>query len=257
MDPNNRLLKNDPSAPIHEMMIDGIRVSYSSLIGSAMYAMLGTHPELAYAVGVLGRFSSNPGNSHWAAAKRVLRYLQHAKELCLTFDGNARGDMRFIGYSDSSWSDNTNTSQSTSGYIFIIGGGAIGWSSKRQNLVALSSTEAEYIGLSNAGQQLCWLRTFFEDIGYSQEIPTTLFCNNQGAIILTKDPEYRTKTKHIQWKYHYIRDDVVAKGQAIIQYIPTDDMVADIFTKPLSLEKFEKFSHALGLRFRSSGSVKM
>jgi len=144
-----------------------------------------------------------------------------------------------------------------SGYTFIIGGGAIGWSSKWQNLVALSSTEAEYIGLSNAGQQLCWLRTFFEDIGYSQEIPTTLFCDNQGAIVLTKDLEYCAKTKHIQWKYHYIRDDVVAKGQAIIQYIPTDDMVADIFTKPLSLEKFEKFSHALGLRFRSSGSVKM
>jgi len=134
---------------------------------------------------------------------------------------------------------------------------AIGWGSKHQTMVALSSTESEYIGLCYAGQHLAYLRTLFEDIGQKQKGPTELLCDNQAAIILSKDPQFRARTKHIQHKYHYLRDDLVAKKEAIVRYVSTNEMVADIFTKALGCEKHWKFSHAMGLWFPSSGSVKM
>jgi hypothetical protein len=134
--------------------------------------------------------------------------------------------------------------------------GAISWASKRQSMVTLSTMESEYIGLSNAGQHLAWLRTFFLEIGQKQLTPTTLHCDNQAAIILTKDAQFRARTKHIQWKYHFVRDDLVARGEAIIRYIPTGDMVADILTKPLIHEKHWKFTKAMGLRLHSSESDK-
>lgn len=143
-----------------------------------------------------------------------------------------------------------NTSQSTSGYVFISNRGAIGWSSKRQSMVALSTTESEYIGLSNAGQHLAWLRMFYEDIGQPQKVPTELWCDNQAAIILSRDPQFRARSKHIQRKYHFVRDDVVGTGKAVVRYVPTDNQVADIFTKALGRKKHWNFATAMGLRMR-------
>ena len=109
----------------------------------------------------------------------------------LVYDGsNVQLDMEFHGFSDANWSGDVDTSQSTSGYVFINNQGAIGWSSKRQPLVAHSSTESEYVGLSNAGQHLAWLRTFFSEIGHAQTHPTELLCDNMAAIILSKDPQF-------------------------------------------------------------------
>lgn len=123
-----------------------------------MYAMLGTRPDIAHTVGILGRFSANPKQIHWAAAKRLLRYLKGTRDWALHFDGADLGmDLTFYGYSDANWNGDKDTSRSTSGYVFIANRGAIGWSSRRQSMVALSSTESEYIGLANAGQHLAWL----------------------------------------------------------------------------------------------------
>lgn len=222
-----------------------------------MYAMLATRPDLAYTVGVLGRYSANPKKCHWELAKRCLRYLKATEEMELKFDGADVGlDMSFHGFVDADWSGDPDTSRSTSGFVFISNRGAIGWASKRQTMVALSSTESEYIGLCYAGQHLAWLRTFFEDIGHRQTDPTDLFNDNQAAIILTKDPQFRARTKHIQRKYHFLRDDLVANKQAVVSYVRTDDMVADIMTKALTHEKHWKFVKAMGLRLGSSGSVK-
>ena len=165
-------------------------------------------------------------------------------------------DMNFHRYSDADWSGDPETSRSTSGFVFISNRGAIGWGSKRQPMVALSSTESEYISLCYAGQHLAYLRSFFEDIGHYQKAPTELMCDNQAAIILSKDPQFRARTKHIQRKYHFLRDDIVGKGQAVVRYVSTNDMVADILTKPLTYDKHWKFTHAMGLRLHSSGSVK-
>jgi hypothetical protein len=129
---------------------------YKNIVGSLMYAMVATGPDICYAVGALARYSANPGRVHWVAAKRILRYLRGTRDLALTFSPARKREnaLVFYGYSDSSWSGDVDTSRSTSGYAFMMGGGAISWSSKLEGLVALSSTEAKYIGLSNAAQQI-------------------------------------------------------------------------------------------------------
>jgi hypothetical protein len=236
---------------------DGPVISYQSAVGMLMWAMLGTRPDLAYVTGIVGRYSANPKHCHWELLKRVFRYLKGTRDWGITYNGYGIGmDMNFLGYTDADWNGDNDTSRSTSGYVFISNDGAISWSSRRQSMVALSSTESEYIGLSNAGQHLAWLRSFFEEIGHPQESPTELRCDNRAAIILTKDPQFRARTKHIQRKYHYVRDGLVATGEAIILWYPTDEMVADIFTKPLPHDKHHKFCHAMGLRPGSSGGVK-
>jgi len=123
-------------------------------------------------------------------------------------------------------------------------------------MVSLSSTESEYIGLSNAGQHVTWLRTFFEEIGHAQRKATELKCNNEAAIVLSHDPQFRARTKHIQRKYHYFRDDLVVKGECIVRWCSMDDMVVDIFTKALPHDKHWKFTCAMGLQPGSSGSIK-
>ena len=139
-------------------------------------------------------------------------------------------------------------------YLCMSNRGPISWSSKQQSMVALSTTKSEYIGLSNAGQHLAWLRTFFDEIGHPQKGPTQLFCDNQAAIILSRDPQFRARTKHIQRKYYFVRDDLVGKGEAIVRYAPTGDMVADILMKPLVRDLHWKFVKAMGLWLHSSGS---
>ncbi|KAJ3507815.1 hypothetical protein NMY22_g16815 [Coprinellus aureogranulatus] len=256
----NKATIDDPNdnTVIHSLEIDGKTVTYKSIIGSLMYAMLATRPDLAFVVGLLGRYSAAPKQVHWTLAKRCLRYLQATKDMELVYDGTADSkDMTFFGFVDAAWSDDTDTSRSTGGYVFMSNGAAVGWSSKRQQMVALSSTEAEYISMCAAGQHLAWLRTFFEDIGHPQADPTTLFNDNQGAIALSKDPQYRSRTKHIQRKFHFVRDDLVRNGVVKIKYLPTEEMVADIMTKPLPRETHWKFVKAMGLRMGSSGSVKI
>lgn len=130
--------------------------------------------------------------------------LQHVKTQVLTYHGTDELNPTIMGYSDADWDGDPDTSKSTSGHVFMICGGVIGWSSKRQNLVALSSQESEYIGLANPGMHLVWLQMFFEDIGAPQENPTTLFCDNQAAIAGSKDSDTCCRTRHIACKYYYI-----------------------------------------------------
>ena len=190
---NSQLSATDPEDDrvIPEQVIKGRQVSYLTIIGSLMYLMLGTHSDIAYVVGTLSRFSAKPKLAHWEAAKRVLRYIQATKDMELRFDGTELSmDLNFHGYTDARWSQDPDNSWSTSGFLFMSNRGPISWSSKQQSMVALSTTESEYIGLSNAGQHLAWLRTFFDEIGHPQKGPTQLFCDNQAAIILSWDPQF-------------------------------------------------------------------
>lgn len=218
MRPGHPLTLTDPTCNdvIREFEISqGVTALYPMVVRSLMYAMLGTHPNIAYAVGVLGHFSAAPKLCHWTAAKRVLRYLRGTHDMCLTYgNGNKSKHLKFTGYSNADWSGDQDTSKLTSGFMFLANGAAIGWSSKLQPLVALSTTKSKYIGLSLAGQHLAWLCSFFEEVSHTQKEPNLLLCDNQVVIILSRDAQFHVGTKHIVRKFHYVRDDLIGVGKA-------------------------------------------
>ena len=134
------------------------RVPYASAVGSLMYAMMCTRPDICYAVGLISRFQSNPGQKHWMAVKRILRYLKGTLDYMLCYQG--KKDLRLIGYSDADWRGDVDQCKSSSGYAFLLNDSTILWSSKKQSCVALSTMEAEYVACFAATQDAVWLRSF-------------------------------------------------------------------------------------------------
>jgi hypothetical protein len=230
---------------------------YQSLIGTLMYAMLGTRPDIAFAVGALSKFSSNPGKVHWSQAIHVLHYLAGTKDYALVYHGDVEEELSslILGYTDSDWAGEVDTRRSTSGYVFKMCGAAISWSSKLQASPALSSTEAEYMACTRATQEIIWLRQLLEQLGVMQTQPTTLLGDNQGAIALANNPTDHPRSKHIQLRYHFIRF-AISDGQIYLDYVPTKEMVADGLTKGLTGEKHLYFLHLLGMESQASESVR-
>ena len=172
------------------------RTAYQSAVGSLMYAMLGTRPDIAYAVSVVSRYGSNPNESHWKAVKRIFRYLRDTVQYHLVF----RGDLKpLTGYTDADWAGDQDTRRSTSGYVFDVGSAAISWSSKRQPTVALSTCEAEYIGQTQATKEAVWLRSLLNQLNPGDQATRSvvIYCDNQGAMALAKNPQFHARTKHI------------------------------------------------------------
>jgi hypothetical protein len=152
-----------------------------------------------------------------------------------------------LGYSDTDYAADDATRKSTNGYIFILNGGAISWSSKLQRSVTTSTTEAEYTGLSYSSKEAIWIRSFLEQLGYKQLEPTTIYGDNQSAIALVKNPELHVRTKHIDVAIHYVRE--LAEDNLIdIQYISTKEMLADILTKPLQKQRHTEIVRKIKLR---------
>ena len=220
---------------------------YQALIGGLTYAVTATRPDLAQALGTVNQFCSNPGHEHWKAAKRILRYIKGTIDYGITFDGNEETDVKLQGYVDADWGSNPNGRKSQSGYLFTICGGVISWASKKQSVVALSSTEAEYIAASLASQEAVWLRSLLGDISFVQEEPTVIKEDNQGTIALSRNPKYHPRTKHIDIKYHFIRDKV-EKKDFVLEYCPTEQMLADLLTKPLGKTLFQRLRGLMGVR---------
>jgi transposase InsO family protein len=217
---------------------------YQSAIGSLMYLSVSTRPDIAYAVGTLARFSSKPTKEHWTALKRVLRYLKGTTKHGILYSQKNSGEC--VGYSDADWAGDINDRKSTSGYVFQIGGAPVTWRSKKQACVALSTAEAEYIALSSAAQESIWLRRLTSELGSPPETATTIYEDNQSAIAMTKNPQFHGRAKHIDIKYHFIREHVNS-GNITLKYCPTDEMTADILTKPLSTEQFCKLRKKAGI----------
>lgn len=228
-------------------------VPYREAVGCLMYAMIGTRPDIAYAVGVASRYLEQPEERHWVLTKRIMRYLRGTLdwELCYKKDGS-----NLVGYSDADWAGDRSDRRSTSGYVFTLAGAAVCWLSKKQPCVALSTTEAEYIALCSATQEAAWMLMLVNAAGMNIE-SVKIMEDNQGCIALTKNSGNHGRTKHIDIKYHYIREMVLAK-KVHLTYCPTMDMAADILTKPLDRVKFEYFRGMLGLvksKDIASGSV--
>jgi hypothetical protein len=209
-------------------------IEYMSITGSLLYAAMVTRPDLAFAVQSLGRHMQSSGPAHLSAAKRVLRYLQGSKDLGIRFSG---GNKTLLGYSDSDWAGDQDTMRSTTGYLFMFGGGPISWSSRLQPTVALSSAEAEYMAASSAVQEATYLRQLLKDMGYPQLEATKIMEDNQGCIALSENPVLHKRTKHISIKYHFIREKI-HEGTTKLEYISTEHQLADVLTKALPRTRF-------------------
>ena len=171
---------------------------YWEAIGALLYASLGTRPNITFAVQMLSQFSSKPSNEHWRGVKRILHYLQGTKTLGITYDDlNGYADIHVFGYSDADWASSPMDRKSVSGYVFLIRGGAVAWSSKTQPTVALLTTEVEYMASSNATTQAIWLRNLFMELNFIQPLPAELLLDNQSAIALASNPQFHARSKHI------------------------------------------------------------
>ncbi len=232
LDPNHHLTENAGQATT------AAKLHYQMIIGGLLYAATVSRPDIAATVNKLSRFLHNPSNEHWKAAKHVLRYLKGTAHMALNFSAGKTPSL--IGYSDADWAGDVNNRKSTSGYVFKFGNSVITWSSKQQRTIALSSCEAEYIAVSSACQEALWLQKLLNDVGVPQNNPVTIFEDNQGAIKLSKAQRDHSRTKHIDIRHHFIRQ-LVEDGQIHLEYCPTDQMIADILTKPLPRQKFELF----------------
>ena len=217
---------------------------YQQIVGSLQYAAGGTRPDIAYAVSTIAKFCHQPTELHMTAAKRVLRYLKQTRDPNLTYVKDS--PKAIIGYSDADWAGDVQDRRSSSGNVFLLGGGAITWSSRKQSSVALSTVEAEYMALSVATQEAVWLRQLQEELDVTEAGPTLIYEDNQVAISMAKNPVFHKRTKHVQIRYHFVRE-AVEQGTITLEYCRTDNMLADSFTKALARDQFEKLRAGIGL----------
>jgi hypothetical protein len=226
-----------------------LRSLYQSVIGSLLYIMLGTRPDIAFAVIKMSQFSANPSQDHLNRALYIVRYLAGTMSTAICFGGKT--ETGFISYSDSDWGMDLETRRSTTGYAIFLANGLVSWLSKRQKTISLSSTEAEYKAMSETGRQISWIKSLFEELGYLIP-PVPMHCDNQGAIFLAQNPVVEGRSKHIELSEHYIRECVQDTEKVTLHYIRTEEQVADIFTKNLGPSIFETQRSALRLISQSS-----
>ena len=238
LEPGKQLRKTSDE----EVAVDTRR--YQEIVGSLIYASITTRPDLAHAVNILSQHMAKPNNEHWSAAKRVLRYVKGTLDVGIIFQKSETFEL--VGYSDADWAGDVDSRKSTSGYVFLLGGNVISWASKKQSVVALSTTEAEYIALCSATQEAIWLRRLLASVGQQQNSPTTIYEDNEGAISLSKNPRNNSRTKHIDIKYHFVRE-ATQKNNTRIVHCSTKDMVADTFTKGLPKPAFERHRTSLSI----------
>jgi len=217
-------------------------IPYHEAVGSLMYASLGTRPDITYAVQSISRFSKNPGIAHWDTVKQIFCYLKGTKDLWLSYGGKGK---ELMGYADAD-GNMAEDRHAISGYAFILHGGAISWSAKRQEIISLSTMESEYVAATYAAKEALWLHSLLSQLFDMDLKPTTLFSDNQSAIALTKDHQYHARTKHIDIRFHFICW-IIENGSLRLVYCPTNDMVADALTKALPSPKVKHFAKELGL----------
>jgi hypothetical protein len=232
----SNLTTNDQGDPATDMK------TYQQLLGKLNWLVRASRPDIAFVVQKLSQFSHNPGAKHMGGAQRLLRYLSSTRKYGIKYT-SWQG---LAGYADSDFAADESR-KSTMGYIFLLAQGAITWSSKIQRSVSTSTTEAEYHALGYAGKEAVWIRNLLRQLGFTQEQPTTIFGDNQGALALTDNPEFHPRTKHIDVSAHYIRElieDQVVK----LQYRSTEQMLADCLTKPLKAAQHQRNVQHIGIQ---------
>ena len=218
-------------------------VPYQAAVRSLMHLVVGTHPDIAFAVSTVVQFNNAPGEPHWEAIKHIYRYLSCTKSLTLTFGGVGKG---LKEYTDADGASQEHR-PTISGYVYLLDGGTVSWASRKQELVTLSTAEAEYVAATHAAKEGLWLQRLIGEVFRPLAHPIPLHSDSQSAITLTKDGSYHACTKHIDIRYHFIRFAVENHSFRLV-YCSTDNMIADTLTKPLPSIKAKCFAIALGLR---------
>ncbi|KAK1629797.1 hypothetical protein QYE76_004112 [Lolium multiflorum] len=233
------------------------QIPYASAVGSIMYAMLCTRPDIAHVVSLTSRYQSDPGMEHWTAVKNILKYLKRTKDMFLCYGGDQ--ELVVTSYTDASWNTDPDDSKSQSGYVFILNGAAVSWASSKQCTVAKSSTESEYIAASEASSEAVWMKRFIVELGVvpSALDPLVIYCDNMGAIANAQEPRSHKRLKHIKLRYHSIRE-YIEDGEVKICKVHTDLNVADPLTKALPRAKHDQHQNAMGFlekeKLKSNGS---
>ncbi|CAL1680763.1 unnamed protein product [Lasius platythorax] len=239
VDPNIKLDKAEKISSSDEEDLP-----YRELVGCLTYLASFTRPDISFAAGYLGQYNNCFDESHWKAAKRVLRYLKGTMDFGLTYYPNSKP---LTGYVDSSWGNCHDDRRSQSGFIFILNGSPITWESRKQSTVALSTCEAEYMALTEGAKEAIFMQRFLKELGFDRLGDITIFGDNLGSIKLAENPVFHQRSKHIDIKYHFIRD-AIHHGGLKIQHISTEDTVADVLIKGLPREKHINCLSKAGMR---------
>lgn len=247
MEPKKALTKI-PLLPLSESNLAELKtLPYRRLVGLLMYIAIGTRPDIALAVQKLCQFLSCYNYEHWEAAKRLLRYLKGTRELRLRLGGPV---IQLTGFTDASFACCPDTRRSVGAYCFTLGNsGVISWSARKQKTVAQSTTDSEYIACAESAREAVWIRSVLTCIGLAPQGPTPLSCDNEAARILSEDQVFHSRSKHIDIRYHYIRE-CCKNGSIIVRYVRSEENVADILTKPLAAPQFVQLRSFLGLHER-------
>ncbi|XP_057452874.1 secreted RxLR effector protein 161-like [Lotus japonicus] len=222
------------------------KIPYALAVGSLMYAQVCTRPDIAFIVGMLGRYLSNPGIDHWKAAKRVMKYLQRTKDYMLTY---RRSDqLEIIGYSDSNFAGCQDSKRSTSSYIYMLAGGAVSWRSAKQTLIASSTMAAEFAACFEASNHGIWLRNLVTRLRIVEGIERSLklYCDNKPTVLFSNNNRSSTKSKHIDIKFLVVKERVQS-GQISIEHIGINSMLEDPLTKGLPPKVFHEHTAHMGV----------
>ena len=188
---------------------------------------------------------SDPSKEHWMRVKRMLRYIKGMPRYGLKFS-ESDDECDLYGFSDADWAGDADNRQSTSRYVFKVANSTVSWSSKKEATVTKSATGAEYVALSQATQEAIYLRKLLADLDCKADSPTVLKEDNQGAIELSRNPRFHNRTKHIDVAFHFIRERIASNDVKVV-YCPSNDMLADIMTKELVRDRFQKLRNLLNI----------
>lgn len=229
-------------------------VSLPSIVGSLNYAAIMTRPDIGFSFAYVSRFQTNYDETHIKYAKQIFAYLNQTKNHKLRYSGKD-AKIELIAYVDADFGT-AEDRRSTSGYVIMMAGGAISWSSRKQRQPSLSSAEAEYIALSDLSQEIKWLRMLLAELGHEQKFPTMVYEDNQPCIVMASQRVTNQRTKHIDIKYHFTRH-MVETNEIKLEYVKSCDNAADMFTKALARPNLHKHHEAIGLFNSSAGCVRV
>lgn len=237
---NVKLVMNEDEEPVNPTL-------FKQIVGSLRY-LCNSRPDIAYAVGIISRFMSEPRVSHLLAAKRVMRYIKGTLQYGILFPKCLNdSSMELMAYSDADWCGDRQDRKSTSGYLFKFMNAPISWCAKKQPVVALSTCESEYIAGCMAACQAIWLENILKEMEIEVSRPIELLIDNKSAISLARNPVLHGRSKHIEAKFHFLREQV-NKGALQIVHCSTELQLADIFTKALKVDRFIKLRSLIGMK---------